>query len=546
MNNLYRMMKSRLAGGRIAASRFLRQERGAGTAFYVLSTMALLVSAAFIVDTSTSTGDATQIKRATDAAALAVGHQVVISGNENKAYDPEQMRELAFDYVKANLGLNSKLAEKLTFDKVSLSEGRSDNDYPTYTVTASFTTAPALLQLGESEQEVYSTVEVLNRSTEVALILPNTAKEDRSNLAALRRIGNEFAENLIGARENIWLALVPHSQAVSVYDAEHTNRVRQWAESGALNPVELTSLFQSGYGSLADRRMPDRRYDLLCMYRGLNRGDNYFWDEAPTGQFRIYYRYDVNVSNAFERYSISWIGPNPNFGQANGVNDTRSLVVDMGCPYAPLLPLTNDLDKIAARLDEMRTGFNVNYAIAIGWAAMALAPNFRGSEGWDLDDDLPKDFDEGNGERTKAIVMLVNSSDMLWFDSDSYNAYVGKTIDGCSAGTTTANDGCTDEQLITERFANLCASFRERNIRFFMVATGNDEAENESNDETIASASAFREVADAGLGGCAEKSTDLTYYNGADFVASESKIRNRLSEINDELHQKSGFVRLIE
>ncbi|EHD23064.1 hypothetical protein BrE312_3714 [Brenneria sp. EniD312] len=546
MNSVYRTLSALMSGGRRAAGRFLRQERGAGAVFYVLGTMALLVSAAFIVDTSTSTGDATQIKRATDAAALAVGHQAVISGNENREYDQEQMQELAFDYVKANLGLNGKLAEQLTLDKVSVSEGRSDNDYPTYTVTASFTTAPELLQLAESEQQVYSTVEVLNRSTEVALILPNTAKENSANLAALRRIGNEFAENLIGGRENIWLALVPHSQAVSVYDADQSERIRQWAESGALNPVELTSLFQSGYGSLADRRMPDRRYNLLCMYRGLNRGDNYFWDEEPAGQFRIYYRYDSNVSNAYESYSISWVGPNPNFGQATGANDTRSLVVDMGCPYAPLLPLTNDLDKIAGRLDEMRTGFNVNYAIAIGWAAMALAPNFRGSAGWGLDDELPKDFDEGNARRTKAIVMLVNSSDMLWFDSDSYNAYVGKPIDGCSAGTTTANDGCSDEQLITERFANLCTSFRERNIRFFLVVTGNDEAENESNNETIASASAFREVADAGLGGCAEKSADLTYYHGADFVASESKIRDRLSEITDELHQKSGFVRLIE
>ncbi|QTF09885.1 pilus assembly protein [Brenneria izadpanahii] len=526
--------------------RFMRQERGAGAAFYVLSAMALLVSAAFIVDTSTSTGDATQIKRATDAAALAVGHQAVISNNENKDYDPEQMTQLAFDYVKANLGLNSALAENMTLDKVSVREGRSGNDYPTYTVTASFTTAPELLQLGDSEQEVYSTVEVRNHSMEVALILPNTLKEDSANLAALRRIGNEFAENLIGDRENIWLALVPHSQAVSVYDAEHTNRVRQWASSAGLNPVELTSLFQSGYGSLADRRIPDRRYNLLCMYRGLNRGENYFWDEAPSGQFRIYYRYDVNVSNAYENYSISWIGPNPDFGQATGVNDTRTLVVDMGCPYAPLLPLTNDLDKIADRLDEMRTGFNVNYAIAMGWAAMALAPAFRGASGWDLDDELPKDFDEGNDERTKAIVMLVNSTDMLWFDSDSYNAYVGETIDGCRSDTT-ENDGCTSEQLITERFANLCASFRERNLHFFLVVTGNDEAENEDeNGGTIASASAFRRVADAGLAGCAEKSADLTYYNGADFVASESKIRNRLSEITDELHQKSGFVRLIE
>nr|WP_240634986.1 pilus assembly protein [Brenneria salicis]NMN92702.1 Flp pilus assembly protein TadG [Brenneria salicis ATCC 15712 = DSM 30166]RBP62460.1 Flp pilus assembly protein TadG [Brenneria salicis ATCC 15712 = DSM 30166]RLM30611.1 hypothetical protein BHG07_09835 [Brenneria salicis ATCC 15712 = DSM 30166] len=523
---------------------FARQERGAGASFYVLGVMALLVSAAFIVDSSTATGDAAQIKRATDAAALAVGHQVVISGNENSAFDQQQMTELAFEYVKANLGLNSTLAEAISLDKVTVSEGRSDDDYPTYTVTAAFTTAPALLRMGKREQAIYSTAEVRNRSLEVALILPNTAGEDGENLAVLRRLGNEFAENLIGGQENSWLALVPHSQAVSVYDADYPNRVRQWAASGALNPVELTSLFRSGYGSLADRRIPDRRFNLLCMYRGLNRGENYFWDEAPAGQFRLYYRADL-PENAYESYTISWVGPNPDFGQANGVNDTRFLIVDMGCPYAPVLPLTNDLDKIAGRLDEMRTGFNVNYAIALGWAAMTLAPAFRGSAGWGLEDDLPKDFDQGNGERTKAIVMLVNSSDKLWFDSDSYNADVGQPLDGCSTQTA-GNNGCNDEQLAIERFASLCASFRERNLRFFLVVTGNDEADNEADGGTITSASAFRRVADAGLAGCAEKSADLTYYNGADFVASENKFRERLNEITDELHQKSGFVRLIE
>lgn len=525
---------------------FARQERGAGTSFYVLSAMALLVSAAFIVDTSTATGDAAQIKRATDAAALAVGRQVLLSGKRNETVSQEQLAELAFDYVKANLGVNSKLAEEITLDNVGLSEGRNGDNYPTYTVTADFTTSAELLRLASSQQQIYSRVEVVNRSTEVSLILPNTLSEDSGNLAALRRIGNEFAENLIGDSDNVWLALVPHSQSVSVYDADHTNRIRQWAASGALRPVELTSLFNSGYSGLADARMPDRRARLLCMFRGLNQGENYFWDEAPGGQFGIYYRADIPSNDSdygIAPLTITWIGPNPDFGQATGANDTRTLIADRGCPSAALLPLTNDLDKISQRLDEMSRRFNTNYAIAMGWAAMALAPAFRGSAGWGLDDDLPKDFDEGGGERIKAIVMLVNSTGQRWFDTDSYNRYVGEAIDGCSTSAGGAN--CNNYDALTEaRFASLCASFRARNLKFYLVATGNDEATDE--DGAIASASDFRRIAGAGLQTCAEKSSDLSYYNGTDFVASEGKIRDRLSEIVDELHQKSGFIRLIE
>lgn len=107
---------------RAALSAFIHQETGAGTAFYVLgTTMALLVSAAFIVDTSTATGDATQIKRATDAAALAVAHQATINGDE---YDPEQIKELAYQYVKNNLGLNNALDNKLAREDVTVTEGR--------------------------------------------------------------------------------------------------------------------------------------------------------------------------------------------------------------------------------------------------------------------------------------------------------------------------------------------------------------------------------------------------------------------------------------
>ncbi|MGE0973143.1 hypothetical protein ACQFN5_28375 (plasmid) [Klebsiella sp. WOUb02] len=360
---------------------FWRQEQGAGTAFYVLGTMGLLVISAFIVDSLQTTGDAAQVKRATDAAALAVGHQVVASNEKNEDVGQEQITELAYQYIRTNLGLNSKLTANLSRDKVSVSSGRNSDDNRTYTVAVTFDTDPELLNISSQEQLVYSTVEVRTASLEVALALPNTLKEDSSNLAALRRISNTFAEDLIGNSYNTWLALVPYSQAVNVYDVARANRIRQWVAEGALNPVELTSLFRSGYGSLADRRIPDRRYNRLCMYRGLDRGENYFWDESPVNQFFIYYRHDL-PENSGINYNISWIGPNPDFGQANGVNDTRYMIVDHGCPVAPLLPLTSDFDKISTRLNSMSTGFNVNYAIAMGWAAMSLAPEFRGSSGW--------------------------------------------------------------------------------------------------------------------------------------------------------------------
>jgi len=505
-----------------------QRQRGGGAVPLLLFIGAAMSLAAYGVDSTRSTAGAAQLKRATDAAAMAV--TMAYAGDKEA-----DLQTLAEKYVRANLGMDaSQLGEQLS---VAL-EAVSRDDADGFRVSATFHADAALLGGGGADITVASAAVALNKSLEVALALPNTLNEDAANLAALRRLGKTFAENLVGNRSNAWLALVPYSQSVNIYDADHSNRIRDWASTGALNPVELTSLFRSGYASLADRRIPDRRANLLCMYRGLNQGQNYFWDQAPGGQFKIYYRADLPENGSPGATPISWVGPNPSFGQANGANDTRWMVADRGCPHAALLPLTNDLDKIDARLGEMSTRFNVNYAIAMGWSAMALAPAFRGSSGWGLDDDLPKDFADDSGDVVKAIVFLANSTDQRWFDSDAYNAYVGEKIDG------NADTGGGDDNVITRRFANLCASFRTHKLRFFLIVTGSDEATDE--DGQVTSASDFRRIAGSGLLGCAEQDSDLVYLSGRDFTVSEDRIAAQLEDIVEALRLQSNYVRLIE
>ncbi|ENO85318.1 hypothetical protein [Thauera linaloolentis] len=502
------------------------RQRGAGAVSLLLFIGAATGIAAYAVDSSRTTASAAQLKHATDAAAMAV----TMAHARDDTIDTQSLAE---KYVHANLGMDGAQFEQ-QLDIALETVTRDDADG--FRVSATFR-ASSLLG-NDADVTVSSAAVARNKSLEVALAIPNTLSENAANLAALRRLGKRFAENLIGNRDNTWLALVPYSQAVSVYDARQANRIRNWAAPGALNPVELTSLFRTGYAGLADRRIPDRRANLLCMYRGLDRGENYFWDEAPAGQFKVYYRHDLPENGSPGAPPISWVGPNPDFGQATGVNDTRWMTADRGCPNAALLPLTNDLDEIDTRLDQMSTRFNVNYAIAMGWSAMALAPEFRGPGGWGLENDLPRDFDEEGGDTVKAIVLLVNSSDQRWFDSDAYNAWVGEKIDG------DRDLGSRNDPLITERFANLCRSFRERRLRFFLIVTGSDEAEDE--DGQIASASEFRRVAGPGLQRCAERGSDLTYLSGYDFVASEGRIESRLDAIIDELRLQSNFARLVE
>ncbi|MBT0570727.1 hypothetical protein KIK84_10330 [Curvibacter sp. CHRR-16] len=483
--------------------------------------------------------DAAQLKRATDAAAMAV----------TQAYASDKktdVQTLAEKYVRTNLGMDAQQLQ----NQLSVSVERvTRDDAQGFRVSATFHTEATALERS-ADVTVSSAAVGLYKAVEVSLALPNTTSETSSNLAVLRRLGMRFADQLVADRNNAWIALVPYSQSVNVSpdftdpttrtprgpSAAHLARLRSWTTANALRPQRLQALFRTGFSGLSDARMPDRRANLLCLFRGLHQGENYFWDSAPGAQFGVYYRHDLPENGSLGADPISWIGPDPTFGSISGALDTRFLVADRGCPAAPLLPLTNDLDKVQERLSQMSTRFNANYAIALGWSAMALAPAFRGSSGWGSTE-LPHDFDNEDGETVKAIVMLVNSTGQRWFDTDIYNAW-GEDFPASSNQNST----------VSQRFSSLCDSFKKHKVRLFMVVVGKDEIENDdlNSSGTINAASAFRRIAGSALQACAQEDSDHTYMTAFDFVASEDRIQNQMDKIVEKLRQTSNFIRLIE
>lgn len=522
-----------------------RQQRGSIAPFMVLALGGALLATAYAIDISRMTNSAAQLKRATDAAALAVGNERVANGER----DLEKLQLLARGYVRNNLGLDSELAERISADSIVLTQEAGANDQLRYKVQVSYLANPELLGGQEQEIRVHSTVEAQPSALEVALLLPNSGQEDARNLRVLRRQGKRFAEKLVEGRKDAWLALVPYSQSVNVSpdytdpqarspvgpSAAHLQRLAAWTTPAALRPVELAPLFRTGYRGLNDPRIPDRRANLLCLYRGMGLNQHYYWDRSPSGQFRVYYRHDLIENGSPGADPISWTGPHPIFG---GASDTRSIVADKGCPSAPLLPLTNDLNKIDERLGQMSTRFNTNYAIAMGWGAMALSPAFRGSNGWNLPDDLPKDFKDDGGDSYKAIVMLLSNTDERGFDGDAYNFPIGENVQASGS-----------EATVTQRFANLCESLRDHKLRFFLIAVGVDGIDNNdlgAEGTTVDGASNFRRIAGPGLARCAQKGDDITYIQGFDFAAAEGQIQGRLDDILADIRQQGSYVRLVE
>ncbi|MCK9799347.1 Tad domain-containing protein [Pseudomonas sp. MAFF 302030] len=521
-----------VAGLRRQAARLAVEEHGGVAPFMVLAIGGALLATAYAIDLARMTNNAAQIKRATDAAAIAIGNQLLMDSRST----PEQLSKMAWGYVQNNLGMDSDLFEQITYDSMKVTRGGGGDSPVTLRVDINLQAQAALIGGGAVQQQVHSTSEVLSRPTEVALILPTTLSETEPDLAALRRLGKSLADNLLGEdgeqdeSNKVWLSLIPYSQAVNVYDAKDPQRINRWAAPGALNPVELRSLFRTGYASLADRRIPDRRANLLCMYRGLGLGQNYYWDQPPEGQFKVYYRHDLPENGSPGAPAISWRGPNPDFGQADGVVDTRWMVADKGCPNAALLPLTQDREKIDQRLDQLSTRFNTNYAIAMGWAAMSLSPNMRGLNGWG-DSERPLDFNQdGNADNVKIIVMLANTTGN-WFDTDAYNSEVGQAIDGQS-NTTSAND------VAGRRFQRLCDSFRARNLKFYFIGV-------RPGDPKDFGRQLFDKVASPGLRICTNGEQNMVFADAENFADGEREINGLLQDIADKIKHER-YARLIE
>ncbi|MBB5142131.1 hypothetical protein [Desulfovibrio intestinalis] len=533
-----------LCGGKSENRGVSRSQAGAGAVTAVGFLGACIAVVAFAVDSTRMTSDSAQLKHATDAAAMAVAQAY--------AKDPTtNVNEMAERYIKANLGMDSsQLGKDMEISVTPMTW----EEYDGFRVTAVFKAKPVAMGGQTTPVEVSSAAVAVYNPLEIALVLPNTSAEDAGELAVLRRLSKEFASKLIEDRPDRWMALVPYSQTVNVYDRKNTNRIREWAESAALKPVELTSLFmRNSYGisNLASRRMPDLQKELLAVYRGLNIGDNYFWTKPPAASFKVHYRHDLPI-NAPQMPYIQWTGPNPDFGEATGTSDTRYIVADKGCPAAPLLPLTNDMNAIITRLGEMKSQFNVNYAIAMGWGAMALSPAFRGSGGWG-DLEHPLDFSSKTNTNIKAIVMLANTMGN-WFDSDAYNFYVGQSSasesssqsgstdpDDTSTGDPT-DEGNTEAKVygpVAKRFKSLCQSFRQKDILFYFIGVRPGDPEDYGR-------AIFGKHGYPGLLYCESSSGDVGFVNADSFASGEGYIRERLEKIAASLENKSSFARLVE
>lgn len=516
-------------------SRAWREEEGAAGILVLFFLLAGIAAAGFMFDSTRMGSDAARLKAATDAAAQAIAL-------ESAKDSDTDLNAMAARYVEMNLGLDDKaLREAL---RVSI-EPTMWHGYDGYRVRASFRAQPRLLGGKSRTVEVASAAVAVYHPLEVAFVAPSTMNESEADMSAIRDIGEAFFDRLIDRKPDRWMALVPYSDGVNVWDDEKgVSRIRAWAMPGRLDPPWLRYIKKgAGITNLASPRMPDVRKKILHVDRGMLPGEVFKWKDPPEGSFEIRVQDCVGGNCIMSNYPpgwpyIEWTGPTIP-GMGNGITgpvDVRRIAADNTVPLTPLLPLTDDREKFVARLAKMIPDHNemshaINLNIAMGWGAMALSPGFRGIEGWG-DLDHPMDFSEDGRTTVKAVIAMVSFNGPLWdIDEDSNNFYLDwETLGG--------GETFKDPDFVRDRIKDLCDDFRAtKDFHFFLLVIPaiTDESGKRRYDKLWPTLSV-----------CGRRSGDVQKIETPSFAEGKTKFINALERIATDLEGRSGYVRLVE
>ena len=497
--------------------------------------IAAIALAAFAVDATRLSSDGARLKQATDAAAQAVAMEAAKDAETDVAAMAER-------YVSVNLGMDR---EQLSRELAVSVEPITWREYEGYRVHASFRAEPTLLGGRGKTVEASSAAVAIYNPLEVAFVVPSTMNESESDMEAIRDIGEAFYDELIDGRADRWMALVPYSDGVNVWDDDKgVSRIRSWAMPDRIEPQWFRYIKQgAGVANMVSPRMPDVRKKILHVRRGMLPGEVFNWTEPPAGSFEISAQTCTGGNCIMSNYPggwpyINWTGPViPSLGNGlSGPTDQRYIAADNTVPLTAVLPLTderedfvNRLEKLPRDHEEMSHAINMN--IAMGWGAMALSPGFRGIDGWG-DIDHPRDFSEDGKSTVKAIVMLANlNGTLIDIDMDANNHYL-------DLDTLGGREDTGDDDFIRQRIEDLCTSFKSHEDFYFymlLIPPSTQDAGQQRYDELMPT-----------LLACGRNSGDVSEVKTPSFADGKESVIERLNRIASDLESRSSFARLVE
>lgn len=414
--------------------RLLRSQRASAVPMVAIAMMAIMGSAGIAVDMGRVQIVQSRLQNSIDAAGLAAGS--VIS-TEDPAVQVNK-------YFSANFP-NGYMGATITNLSVTANE---DNSVLTINVQGTVpTTFMKLFGTNLVNVQASSQITRAQRGLELALVLDVTGSMNDSagggisKLQAAKNASISLLNVLYGAdntSENLWVGLVPFSQAVNV-GSSRTN----WTVSDSFNWGPT-----SWYGCVDARETSS--LDVT--------------DDPPsTLRFPKYY-WPCDSNNA-------WFGTNgnrDNCGTGSGRQyksplNTSQRGPNLYCP-TPITPLVAEKSTVVDAINALAAQGNTHVGLGAVWGWRLLSPRWQNTWGGQMDTNgLPLAYDAPL--MNKAMVLMTDGDNTI--SNGSRGAYW--YLSNGKLGTT--NSGAAVTQLNT-RTTNTCASMKANGIIIYSIAFG--------------------------------------------------------------------------
>lgn len=417
----------------ITIRKFAREQRGSALPLIGLSLMAIMAAAGTAVDMGRVQLVQSRMSSALDDAGLAAG--AVANSSDINAQ--------ANKYFNGNFPTNYL---GTTINSVTAT-ANADNTVITLQATGSVPmTFMRIFGTNSVPVTAQSEITLSNKGIELVLVMDNTGSmASNGKLTAMKNAASDLVNILYGTKTtvpNLWIGLVPFSQAVNV-GTSHTS----WVSSDSFNwgPTSWNGCVDAresgGMDSTDDPPNVSTPATLFPRYYWVCDSNNKWYGDNATS----YNDCSLTVNTRYKSLSSS-LGPNKN------------------CPQ-PVTPLTKSKSTILNGISSMAAVGNTHINIGAAWGWRMLSPRWRGLWGGEMNtDSLPLDYN--TPLMNKVMIILTDGDNTI--DNTTRTAYW--YLDDAKLGTSNSTNAIN--QLNT-RLTTICNAAKAKGVIVYTIGLGN-------------------------------------------------------------------------
>lgn len=450
----------------------MRSESGSMMPMVGVLVAAMVASAGAAVDTGRGQLVKAKLSSSLDAAGLAAGSTV----------NTTTLTTEATKYL--NVNFNGYLGATITSFTIT---PNANNTVFELVATAQVPTT-FMQMLGIDVIDVRATSQVTRQSSglELVMVLDNTGSMDSTvggvkKITSLKSAATNLVNILYGGQstvENLWIGLVPFSQAVNIGSTRAS-----WTTANSFN------WGTTSWGGCVDAREASNR-DTTDDTPSVATFPQYYWPDDSNNNWI------TTSSNSDSSYlchnhtycTCANYGPCTTTtsgnvsttiscsGSGSGRDCTETVTTvttnytitstkgpNKDCPQ-PVTPLTGDKSTILSGINAMTVNGNTHIGLGAAWGWRMLSPRWQGLWGGDMDmNGLPLAYN--TPKMNKAVIIMTDGDNTI--SNGSHGAY-WYLSDG-KLGTT--NQTTAETQLDT-RLSAVCTSMKNNNIIVYTISFG--------------------------------------------------------------------------